>query len=278
MSRKVGRVRGSQSVAYEPSGVTITIYERQTMVAGRRVTYRVAGEGEPVVLVHGLAGSLRWWETTVPALAARYSVYLVDLPGFGSMRRFPGGFVLNEAAGWLRAWIEAVGLRSVNLVGHSMGAYICLHVAATDPSLVRRLVLVDPAGVPSGRSIVGHIWPLAQECLFSSTSFLPLLLRDALRAGPRTLWRAANDLLAQDVRRDLHRVSTPTLLVWGEKDALVPPSLGLVLREEIAGSRLTIIKGSRHVPMIDRPQALNSAILLFLDAERAGVSHATLQR
>lgn len=253
------------------------MYKRQVVVGGQPVTYKVAGprpgEGEPVesvVLVHGLAGSIRWWANTLPALAPCYPVYLVDLPGFGSMRRFPGGFVLEQAASWLNAWLRAVGLRRVHLVGHSMGAYICLHVAALNPYAVASLVLIAPAGVPSSRSAFGHVWPLIQECLLSAPRLLPLLLRDTLRAGPLAVWRAAQDLLAQDVRNDLKLVQAPTLLIWGEKDVLVPPSLGVVLRQELAHSRLLIIKGSHHVPMIDRPLVLNRALLSFLAGQSVG--------
>ena len=138
------------------------------------------------MLVHGLAGSTRWWAKTIPALAARYRVYLVDLPGFGSMRRFAGGFVLGESSEWLLAWMEAVGLGRVHLVGHSMGGYICLRATAQRPETVASLVLIDPAGVPAGRSTLGHVWPLIQESLLSSPELLPLLVRDALRAGPGT--------------------------------------------------------------------------------------------
>jgi pimeloyl-ACP methyl ester carboxylesterase len=250
--------------------VPVPVRERRISVNGQPVTYKVAGSGEPVVLVHGLAGSMRWWANTVPALAARYSVYLVDLPGFGSMSRFPGGFALKEAASWLQAWLQTLGLSGVHLVGHSMGGYICLRVAARNPQAVGCLALIDPVGVPSGRSTLGQIWPLVQECLLSSADLLPVLLHDAMRAGPLTLWQAARDLLAQDVRDELHAVQAPTLLIWGAKDALVPPSLGYVLRQEIPHSRLLTIKASRHVPMIDTPQELNRALLQFLSGSPVG--------
>lgn len=97
---------------------------REAWVGGHRVRYEVVGEGEPVVLVHGLSGSTRWWARNTAALATEYQVYLVDLPGFGAMRRLRRRFVLAEAASWLSAWMEAVGLQSAHLVGHSMGGYV----------------------------------------------------------------------------------------------------------------------------------------------------------
>lgn len=223
-----------------------------------------------MVLVHGLAGSTRWWGATIPTLSRSYRLYLVDLPGFGSMRRAPGGFVLREASAWLLAWMRAAGLERAHLVGHSMGGYICLRLAAHSPQSVERLVLVDPAGVPSGRAAVGHLWPLVMESVLASPDLLPIMVGDALRAGPQTVWRAAMDLLAQDAREELHHVQTPTLLVWGERDALVPLTLGYVLRREITCSRLLVIKGARHTPMIDSPREFNRALLDFFAGRPVG--------
>lgn len=250
----------------------VRVERRQVEVLGRRVTYKVSGpaSADPVILVHGLAGSTRWWAKTIPALAREYRVYMVDLPGFGSMRHFPGGFVLEDAASWLVAWMQALGLQRAHLVGHSMGGYISLKVAAHHPEAVNCLVLVDPAGVPSGRPVHGHILPLMSQSIFSGPRLLPIMLRDALRAGPRTIWRASTDLLSRDVREDLHVVHAPTLLIWGEKDPLVPVFLGHVLRREIHGSRLYIVKGARHVPMLEKPRQFNRALLAFFSGLPVG--------
>ena len=236
-------------------------------MGGQLVRYQVAGEGEPVVLVHGLSGSTRWWARNITALAGKYRVYLVDLPGFGAMRRLRRHFVLAEAASWLAAWMEAVGLGEAYLVGHSMGGYVCLRLAAQRPEALRRLVLVAPAGVPAGRSLFGHLVPLLLAFRPASPSFLPVLVYDAMRTGPATLWRAARDLLAEDVREDLRHIDAPTLLIWGERDPLVPPSIGDLLRREIAGSHLLVLENAGHVPMFDRPQGFNAALLAFFSAD-----------
>src|SRR5436305_923836 len=115
---------------------------REVQVGQYLVYYQVVGEGEPLVLVHGLSGSLRWWRRNVPALAEHYRVYLIDLPGFGMMRHFPRRLTLDEVADDLAAWMKAVGLQKVSLIAHSMGGYLCMRVAATQPELVERLVLV----------------------------------------------------------------------------------------------------------------------------------------
>ena len=248
--------------------IRISRYEAQ--VGGWPIRYEAAGEGEPVVLVHGLSGSTRWWSRNVQAIAERYRVYLVDLPGFGTMRRSRRRFVLSEAADWLSEWMDAVGLERAHLVGHSMGGYICLRLAASRPEAVRRLVLVAPAGVPTGRSMVGYLGPLLQAALYARPSFLPVLVRDALRTGPATLWRAARDLLAEDARLGLWRIEAPTLLIWGERDSLVPPAIGDLLRGEIPNSKLLVLERSAHVPMFDRPEEFDDALLAFLAGAPVG--------
>ena len=85
-----------------------------------------------------------------------------------------------------------------------------------------------------------------------------------------TLWRAARDLLAEDVRADLQSIEAPTLLIWGENDTLVPPAVGTVLHEEIPDSRLLVLNGAAHVPMFDRPVEFNAALLAFLARDPVG--------
>src|ERR671920_70456 len=148
------------------------------------IGYEVAGEGEPVVLVHGLSGSTRWWFRNVPAIAERHRIYLVDLPGFGAMRSLRRRFVLAETATWLSEWMEAAGLERAHLVGHSMGGYVSVRLAASRPELV----------------------PLLLAVRYATPAFIPVLVRDALRMGPSTLLRTAWDLLAEDIRVDLRNV------------------------------------------------------------------------
>ena len=88
--------------------------------------------------------------------------------------------------------------------------------------------------------------------------------------GPITLWRAARDLLAEDVRADLRKIQAPTLLVWGENDPLIPPTVGDLLRREIPDSRLLLLREAAHVPMYDRPAEFDAALLAFLAGEPVG--------
>jgi pimeloyl-ACP methyl ester carboxylesterase len=236
-------------------------------VQGEPVRYRSAGDGPPLVLLHGLAGSTRWWSRNLPALASRYHVHLVDLPGFGAMARGRTPFVLRESASWLLAWLDAVVAGPAPIVAHSMGARIALTSAARRPDAFDRLVLVAPAALRTDRSLVAHAAPLALAAARGGPRFVPLLVRDALRAGPRTLVRAARDLLDEDVHDALGAVRTPTLLVFGSHDRLVPAALGEVYCRELARARLVVLDGAGHVPMLEQPSRFEAEVLAFLASD-----------
>jgi pimeloyl-ACP methyl ester carboxylesterase len=257
---------------------SLKVTRERVQAAGKRISYEAAGSGDPIVLVHGLSGSTQWWSRNVRALAKRYRVFLVDLPGFGTMRQPLRSYPLSKAATWLKAWMEAVGLERAHLVGHSMGAYISIRLAAASPQLVDRLILVTPGGFRMRRSQLGYVLPLLKAIRHTTPAFLPVLARDAVRAGPLALWRAGRELLAEDIEEDLAAVTAPVLLLFGEKDTLVPPSIGPIMRNMISNSQLLVMRGAGHVPMFDRPREFNAAVLAFLAGkqvgEQSGNSHA----
>jgi pimeloyl-ACP methyl ester carboxylesterase len=214
----------------------------------------------PVVLVHGLAGSARWWRETEDALSRTHDVHALDLPGFGSERR--ARFALAEAPAQVAERLESVG--PAHLVGHSLGGLVCARVAARRPELVDRLVLVAPAGSLTRTTIRSHALPLAHALGNAAPAFLRLLAADVLRAGPRTILNAARELLLDDVLSDLRLIRAQTMLVWGERDPLVPPSLGEVFRAELPSARLELVAGARHVPMVERPREFTALLEEFL--------------
>jgi pimeloyl-ACP methyl ester carboxylesterase len=236
---------------------------RRVKLGPATIAYEVAGAGPPVVLVHGLSGSSRWWRRNIGALTPYRRVYVVDLIGFGASRaRRP--FALAEAAGYLTQWLDQLELERVSVVGHSMGGLIAAELAADAPERVDRLVLVDPAALPLDAHLMTHALSLLHELRYISLSFLPVLLADALRAGPLTLWRATTALMLADLRPKLAQVRAPTLVIWGEHDALAPLALARQLAQYLRYEELVVIKGAGHVPMWDRPQAFNRALTGFL--------------
>ena len=243
----------------------------QTVQVGSyNVRYQTVGEGEPVVLVHGLSGSTLWWRRNVPELAQHYKVYLVDLPGFGAGSRKHGRFALKQAGNWLLTWMDAIGLKQTHLIGHSMGGYICMEIAAHRPDVVSRLVLVSPAFKAATNSVLGYAKLLLNGIRYLTPHFFPILAYDSLRAGPITLLKATREIIALDVSEDVQRITEPVLLIWGENDTLVPPTLGYMLRAELPNARLLTLEHAAHVAMFDQPQKFNAAVSAFLHGEVVG--------
>ena len=97
--------------------------------------------------------------------------------------------------------------------------------------------------------------------------FVPVLVGDALRAGPRTMWQVTREVLSADLSTRLDAVQAETLVVWGEKDSLLTPELGRELAERLARARFVCVEGAGHNPMWDRPQRFNQLLLDFLAAD-----------
>ncbi len=239
------------------------VESRYLQIGDAQLHYQVAGQGAPVVLLHGLSGSTRWWARNVPALARHFRVYLIDLIGFGASRA-ASRFALHEAASHLTCWMDYLGIERASLVGHSMGGFIAADLAAQAPQRVERLVLVDAAALPLPRGRWQQARGLLQGLWRLPVSFLPVLFTDAHRAGPVTILRAAQELLRADIQGKLARVVVPTLLVWGEGDALVPVELGERLASALPRAELVVLPGAGHNPMWDRPDAFNRLVLDFL--------------
>ena len=248
----------------------VKLAHHMVQVGAYAVRYQTIGEGEPIVLVHGLSASTLWWRRNIEELAQHYKLYLVDLPGFGTARRRYGPFVLERAAGWLLAWMDAIGLKGVHLIGHSMGGYICMEIAIQRPDIVSRLVLVAPAFKASANSVWDYVGPLLSGLRYLTLHFFPILAYDSLRTGPITLFKATQELIALDVEKEIQHITQPVLLIWGENDTLVPSSLGYVLREELPNARLLMLKHAAHVVMFDQPQQFNNAVYAFLHGEMVG--------
>jgi pimeloyl-ACP methyl ester carboxylesterase len=251
-------------------GMKLKPSKHMILVQGAPVYYEVVGEGNPVILVHGLSGSTLWWVRNIQTLAQHHKVYLLDLPSFGTMNRAHPRFALSAAGSWLIAWMQAIGLQQADFIGHSMGGFICLWIAAHQPYRVSRLVLVSPAIFPQPHSLMSYFVPLLKGVRELTPLFFPILLYDALRAGPFTLLRAASELIREDPQDEIKAVEAPTLLIWGENDTLVPASMGQALRQTMKHARLHIINHAGHVSMFDRPQAFNTAVEAYLAGQSVG--------
>ena len=252
---------------------------------GIRMRYAVQGDpnGRPVVLLHGITDSWFSWSRVLPLFPAEWRVYALDQRGHGGTSRPDSGYSLPEMADDVIAFLESQGIDRAALVGHSMGSLVAQHVAARAPSRVSRLVIVG-SGVTAANPVVAEVRQAVDAMSGSvpesfarefqaSTIHVPVpddFFRQAVAISlgvPLRVWQAAlAGFFAADARADLVRVSAPTLLLWGDRDAIFSRSDQDALMAGIAGSRLVPYPETGHAPHWERPERFARDLEAFLAA------------
>lgn len=258
-----------------------SIESRFVQVAGHRVHYLAEGpaSGPVVVLVHGLGGRAEDWRYLAPYLVrAGYRVYIPDLIGYGRSDK-PADFsysVRYEAA-IVVGFMDALGLKQVNLEGWSMGGWITVLIAVEHPERVQRLVLFDSAGL--------YVRPAWNTALFTPTSAAELaqlnallmpnpphvpdfVANDILRTVRRNGWivqRSVEQMLtAQDVTDTLlPQLTMPVLVVWGSLDHIIPLDQGQTTHRLIPQSQLDVIPGCGHMAPLQCSAQIAPTLVAF---------------
>jgi pimeloyl-ACP methyl ester carboxylesterase len=234
---------------------------------------RDAGDpsGPPLVLVHGLGSSPRCWERNLAALGARHSLVLVDLfaaaKGQPRIRRPRTRFSLEEAATQLAERLVERDAGPATIIGHSMGGLVALHLAAHAPALVSRLVLVSVPAVPVPRSRFGQVGAVLHSSLHADLAGTAVVASAFLSTGPFLLVAATRATMRADLGAQVDQLTgVPTLLLWGDKDTIVPVEIGHRLAAAMPHACLTVMAGIGHQPNWEAPEAFHAAIAPFLDA------------
>lgn len=245
-----------------PQRLGLGAVRRQIATEAGLARYVEVGDGPPVVLLHGLDGSSRWWAPTLTALATRFRCLALEFVSFDRWRE-RGRVALPQSGAFVAAWLAALGIARADLVGHSMGGYTACQLAIDHPALVGRLALVAPAVATLSGDSLRDLVRFAPFLGSIAPGFAPTLLTDTLRTGPLR-WLRSTVELARAAPLELERIAAPTLLLWGEYDPLVPSANAAPLLARIPGARLTVLPAARHVPMYEAPVACNAALAEFL--------------
>jgi pimeloyl-ACP methyl ester carboxylesterase len=227
------------------------------------IRFLVSGKGPPVVLLHGLSGSVRWWRRNIPALSREFRVFTIDIVHYKG-DQYRSRFVLDETARRLAAWITALGLDRVSVIGHSMGGAIAAELASDFPDRVDRLVLANPAVLYPEDEPRISVPRFVRETPHFPLTLVPVLVADALRAGPLVLWNSARAVLSRDLREKLGTIRAPTLVVWGEHDGILSGAIARELCEHIPQCELLRLDDAGHIPMWEQPEKFNEAVQRFL--------------
>jgi pimeloyl-ACP methyl ester carboxylesterase len=267
--------------------------ERFAEVRGVRMRYFVAGDGAPLILVHGLGGAASNWTELAPLLAARRRVLVPDLPGHGGSSALPGVSGLEPFADRITAVAEQEGMLPAPVVGHSLGGMVVLRLALRRPDAVQALVLAAAAGLS-----IGNVWGRQLLSIFATVRpgrlagrYRSLVARSALLrrlvfgfvsvADPVGLTDTAvegflaGQVLHTDVdsawqalrrdnpRQELEAVGVPALVLWGAEDAQLPLDDAFEYTRRLH-ARLRVIPGCGHLLIGERADACQDAIETFL--------------
>ncbi len=276
-----------------------TAVTRWARVHGHDVAYHQAGSGPVLVMIHGIAGSSGTWEPAMPLLAERFTVIAPDLLGHGESAKPRGDYSLGAYASGIRDLLGVLGHDRATVVGHSLGGGVAMQFAYQFPQMAERLVLVCSGGL--GKEVSPLLRALS---LPGTEYVLPAVLGRHLhgvaatigsvfgRMGMRTdpfltevwaAWSRLTDVRAQ--RAFIHtiravidvagqRVSArdrlylaheiPTLIIWGDRDAVIPVDHAHIAHDLIPGSRLEVVADAGHFLPLERPELIDRLLRDFV--------------
>jgi len=256
------------------------IESRHVQLGPYRIRYFTGGSGEPLVLVHGLGGRALDFAPMMPALARNHRVFAPDLLGYAASDRPGVDYSVTLQTGILRQFLDSEGLKRVDLAGWSMGGWISLDFAAQSPERVRRLVLLDSAGMKFTPTFdlrllsphtMGEMEAL-EKLLTPHPVWAPeFVLRDFLRVLQDEDWviqrTVANMITGREfMDGKLASVTMPVLIVWGKQDVLTPLAVAEAMRREMPQSVLVVLDGCGHIAPIECHDRVLQEMRQFLGA------------
>ena len=246
------------------------------------IEVKEAGQGEPLLFLHWEFGPR--WTAFHDRLAERWHVIAPSHPGFGNSSGGEHLHDIHDLIYWYLDLLDEQGVRGLPLVGHGLGGMIAAELAAVQPERFSHLVLLAPFGLwlpdaPTLDFFAASPSELAAALYYDQTSPAAVaastppsdqaaLIEQALEraksqaSAARYLWPIPN----RGLSKRLHRVRAPTLIVWGERDGLIPPAYGDAFRAHIRGSRLEIIPEAAHQLLDEQPDRLAALIQSFVGA------------
>jgi 3-oxoadipate enol-lactonase len=254
-------------------------------INGISLNYELNGSGPAVVFINGLTMDVNGWYLQVQPFSERYTVLRYDCRGQGQSDKPDAEYSQEMHADDLRSLIDKIGIQKTHVVGISNGGMIAQHFTLKYPEKVGALVLVDTCSyIDTLLEMIIKVWIKATEIGGSEFRYdvaLPLLFAESFikknlelilsmkeisvkNNPPRPIINLAKGCLKHNVDNRIGEIKSPTLIIVGEEDILIPIKYSKILNEKIKGSRLVIIKDCGHVPILEKPEEFNEIVLSFL--------------
>jgi pimeloyl-ACP methyl ester carboxylesterase len=265
---------------------------------GVKINYYEAGQGPPVILLHGFGGCAYSWRFLAPALAQDHRVFTIDLKGYGlSDKPEDGNYAVSDQAEMVTTFIRSKNLHDLVIMGHSMGGGVTLmsylKVREDKPARIKSLVLVDSAGYPQelpwfiwlaklpGFGAVGGklvsprfaTYLVLKKCYYDDDKITQEQIdnyayygslpgaREAVVQTARQIVPADLDALVAHYKT----ISVPVLIIWGKKDEVVPLAVGKNFKRDIPNSELVILPKCGHMPPEEEPGETTRIVKAFLE-------------
>ena len=263
--------------------------EKFLKVGDMNLSYISEGSGETVLFIHGLSGCKEEWEYSIPFFSENFNAIAIDLPGSGNSDKPDTNYTMDFYADAIKGFLEEMGIEKAVILGNSMGGLISQSFTLKYPEKVKKLVLVDSAGInPSGskspislnmdafqkqKGFSPAIIKMMKKMLFYKPSeetdklikrAISDMEREDYPAAFNAILSSAENVIKADLSEKIGSINTPTLIVWGENDKLMGPKVAMKFNEKVACSELVIIDKCGHVPMLEKPVEFNKAVHDFI--------------
>jgi 3-oxoadipate enol-lactonase len=253
------------------------------------IYYEIIGQGEPLVMIRGISSNVDHWYEQVPVLSKKYQLLVFDNRGIARSSDPDGAFSTRDMAADTVGLMEAVGIKKAHVLGYSMGGMIAQEMALTYPEKVNGLILVaTDCGIslrikakPEFSRLFSEMIRLGTNeakkaaacCLFAKQTFetrpdiIQRYTEVSLRfpASQKTFGRQWAAITQHDACNRLAKISSPTLVITGSEDELIPPANAKVMAQRIPVAQMISIDGGGHQFLIEQPEAFNEAVISFLD-------------
>jgi 3-oxoadipate enol-lactonase len=241
------------------------------MIFVERIAVEIDGDGDAVVMIHGLGGTTNTF-TALLAAFTRHKRVRFDLPGSGRSSRVEGPLSLEKFVEATRRAMAAAGVEKAHVVAHSMGTIVAAHLAASEPRAVRSLALFGPLLAPPDQARTNiharaqkvraeGMQQVADALVQASTSSQTkqrrhaavAFVRESLMGQDPDGYARSCEALAEMQAADTSKIDCPTLLVTGDEDVVAPPQSVRMMGEKIAGSRIEVLRGCGHWTPLEKP-------------------------
>jgi pimeloyl-ACP methyl ester carboxylesterase len=268
-------------------------YSHFAEIDGVRLHYQEKGSGAPLVLIHGYTSSTYSWKDVFEPLAKSFHVIAVDLKGFGFSAKPDGDYTRRAQALLVAHLLDHLQLDKVWVCGNSMGGEVALNFALLSPERVAGLILIDSAGVvvpgadtlaPSyllvpgvGRVLMALVLTsdkLVRSGLEKSLYNHALITEERVasyhrplktRGGQLAALRAITQRSLFAVEPNLNKIASPTLIIWGAQDALIPLAAGQKMHSLIKDSQLVVFENCGHLPQEEMPARVVEEVTRFIE-------------